>query len=283
MTKTFKILLSVILLTLFVSGALYGQEQVANVVSVEGNLYIQSLNSSDWTLGGENTPLYLDDKLKTDANSYANIEFLSGSLISVNQNTTIQITGIKDATDVTERSFIQNVIITSGEIWAKITQQQEEIEFQTNGGTVAIKGTEFVIEEDPDKEETYVSVLEGTVAFRDKDNNETLYNAGEQVKIALQKIEEVKKFLPQELRKELEDKLDANFINLLNKYLNNLPVDPNNIGPDNLPFDPNNIGPNNLPVDPNNIGPNNNTPNLPYNHNNNVPGFNRSLESYTDR
>ena len=214
--------------------------------------------------------LYLDDKLKTEADSYANIEFLSGGVIAVNQNTTIQITGIRDAEDVTERSFIQNVIITSGEIWAKITKQQEEIQFETKGGVVSIKGTEFVIEEYPDKDETTLSVLEGQVAFRDNNSKETLYNAGEKVKIALQKIEEVKKVLPEELRNELETKLNPEFIKHMTHLLENFPVDPNSLpfDPNSMPFDPNNMpfDPNNMPFDPNNMpfDPNN----MPFDPNN---------------
>jgi len=191
---------------LILPGIACSQEHVADVAAINGTLYVQGANSSEWTQASEKMPLYLDDKLKTEANSYADIVFLTGGQVAINQNTTIQITGITDVADVSERSFIQNIIITSGEIWAKITQQQQEIQFQTKGGVVAIKGTEFVIEENPDTGETSVSVLEGTIVFRGLDAKETLYDAGKHVRMALDSIS-VNEYVPEELKKHLQDRL----------------------------------------------------------------------------
>jgi len=227
MKKVFKIIAFVFIFFAFPYFMASGSEiHVANIVSVSGTVYLQTGNSSDWISVSESMAVTLDDKLKTEANSYADIEFLSGGHVAINQNTTIQITGTGDISDVTERSFIQNIIITSGEIWAKITQQQQEIQFQTNGGTVAIKGTEFVIEENAEKEETTVSLLEGQILFRDPENNETLFNAGDKVKILVKKITDVEKYLPDELRSELKRKFNSGFINFLDRSIFNLPINP---------------------------------------------------------
>ena len=256
MKRTFVMVMVLVLLASFFSSAVYGQEHVASVGKVTGTLYIQQGEGAEWTAAAENTPVYLGDFLKTESDSYADVVFLSGGVIAVNQNTTIQVTGIRDAEDVTERSFIQNVIITSGEIWAKITKQQEEIQFETKGGVVSIKGTEFVIEEDPDKDETKVSVLEGEIAFLDNNNELTLYNAGKQVQVIMNSIT-VNEHIPADLRNELVSEFGG-FGSFVNEMLQNVDQIINDVNTNPNVNIPNNVG----PTGP--VGPTNPPSNFPF-------------------
>ena len=216
-----RLFLSLIILISIISVSL-AEQKIASVSSVSGNLYINNQGASEWSLAQVNTPCYLYDTLKTDSNSYANLEFLTGSIVALNENTTVQITGTQEVTDQTEQSFIQTVIVTTGEIWAKITKQQEEIEFQTNGGVVAIKGTEFVIEENPETEETVVSLLEGEIAFTDNNNSKTFYNAGDEITIAWQGVPVVKHYTPLKLKEKMKNKYEK-FKKFLPEYIENHP------------------------------------------------------------
>lgn len=101
---------------------------------------IQRQGKGDFAPVTPDTIVTVGDIIQTGPNQYANIDFASGGSLAVNQNTTIEVTGIKDAADRTHRSLIENAILQAGETWAKITRQQEEIQFQTHGGVLGIKG-----------------------------------------------------------------------------------------------------------------------------------------------
>ncbi len=222
MKKTSGIILCLAIFMASVIFILPAEEEVAVVGALSGTLYVSHENSSEWDSGYENMPCYLYDTLKTEANSYADIQFATGGLVAVNENTTIQITGTGEVADQTERSLVDTIIITTGEIWAKITQQQEEIQFQTNGGTVAIKGTEFVIEENPETEETVVSLFEGQISFQDNNNQETVYNAGDEITIPWKGVPVVKHYSPRELKDKLKNKY-VKFKEFFQNYLENHP------------------------------------------------------------
>lgn len=178
---------------------------VADVAAVKGRLTVKHANIPNWLDGYEKMPNYLQDTLKTDPDSVADIEFTIGGHLGINKNTTIEITGPRDVKDVTQRSFMKKIIIKSGEVWAKITKQEEKLEFQTEGGVIAIKGTEFVVEEHPDTKETVVSVLDGKIGIQ-RTEGETVYSAGDKVTISWAAVPVVKHYKPEELRKENENK-----------------------------------------------------------------------------
>jgi hypothetical protein len=85
-------------------------------------------------------PIFVNDHVMTLSNSYADVEFLTGGVVAINQSTIIRIDGSRDVTDVTSRDLGQSLMIFIGETWAKITKQQEEEQFDTRGGALGIKG-----------------------------------------------------------------------------------------------------------------------------------------------
>lgn len=239
--------------------------QVATISAMKGTISVMHQTSKTWDKGYEKMPLYVNDVLKTDKGSYADVKFAIGGQVGVNENTTIQITGSRQVSSSGKESFIQKIVITAGEIWAKITKQQEEMQFETKGGVIAIKGTEFVVEVNPDTDETIISLIEGKISFYDLKNIETIFKPGDKGTI-LGGILQIEKFLPQDLKKNLESKFKnlKNILNLINMDPNTIP-DPNSIL-NSLPSDPNhtNFAPqtdptpnpdviNSLPADPNHI------------------------------
>lgn len=197
---------------------------VANVVAINGALTVQRPPNSGWFSGFEQMPDYVQDHLKTDANSLAALEFRVGGRIGINKGTEVEIVGPRDVTDVTKRGTVERLVLRSGTIWAKFAKQHEQFKIQTESTVIGIRGTEFVVETDANKDTT-VSVLEGQVEYttgaqKDAEGTGAQANApgpatgvagpGTKVTIAYQKVPVVKQYAnPDELRKENEQKYPA--------------------------------------------------------------------------
>ena len=90
--------------------------------------------------GIEGVRLYTGDKVYTLGSSYADISFDIGGGVGLNENIVIEIVGPRAVKNVTQTTLIQEAVTSIGELWAKITKQQEEIQFETKGGALGIKG-----------------------------------------------------------------------------------------------------------------------------------------------
>ncbi|MCL5773978.1 MAG: FecR domain-containing protein [Firmicutes bacterium] len=172
MKKNFAVVLALSMIMGFAcSSSSFAQnkdEVVAQVSGIKGKLQVQREGKSAWENAFVKMPDYLNDKLKTDSSSVAAVEFVIGGQVAIDKGTTIEITGEREAKDVTKRSGLKKIILKAGSIWAKITKQQEELQIQTQGGVLGIEGTEFVVETQ-EKKDTTVYCLEGKVAFKTED------------------------------------------------------------------------------------------------------------------
>lgn len=171
MKRIFAIVLIISMMLSFAGSLTFAQnkdEVVAQVSGIKGRLQVQREGKNAWEDAFVKMPDYLYDKLKTDSSSVAAVEFVIGGQVAIDKDTTIEITGEREAKDVTKRSAVKKIILKAGSIWAKITKQQEELQIQTQGGVLGIEGTEFVVETQ-EKKETTVYCLEGKVAFKTED------------------------------------------------------------------------------------------------------------------
>lgn len=84
------------------------------------------------------TDLRPGDRVVTDKNSVAALEFALGGRAAVRPDSQIEVTGERsvDALDPKRSGFK----LTKGGIWAKCGQMQESLEIQTSGGVMGIKG-----------------------------------------------------------------------------------------------------------------------------------------------
>lgn len=143
-----------------------GLEYVANIVAIQGSLSVKRVVSPRWLAGRLNMLTYLKDTLKTDAGSVACIEFLNGSKVSINKNTTVEIISSSAARDVTKRPIVSGMILRAGAVWGTITGTGEDnLKIQTQSGVLGIRGTEFVLESNS-PEDTKLTVLKGEVEFQ---------------------------------------------------------------------------------------------------------------------
>lgn len=140
---------------------------VASVVAIDGKLMLERPGAGKYAAFVQ-MPDYVGDKLTTEKNSVAAVEFVVGGKVGINPNSAIEITGNRSATDASG-----NVLrVTSGAVWAKFDKQKSPLLIRTPSATIGIRGTEFLI--NADNESTTIDVFEGKVAY-------TPTKAGEEV------------------------------------------------------------------------------------------------------
>lgn len=184
--------------------------KVAEVAEIKGTLEVKREKDS-WLTASIKMPAYINDQLRTNSSSVADVEFLIGGHVGIDKNTTIEITGERDIKDITKRTFAQKIVLKAGALWAKFKGQEKDLQFQTQGGVLAIKGTEFVLEEKPDSKQTQVYVLEGEVSYTTP-KEQIIAKAGDKITIPWQDVPVVRHYKPEELKKECEN----NFADLYN-------------------------------------------------------------------
>jgi hypothetical protein len=154
----------------------------ADVISVSGNNFrIKRINSPHYMKGRVNMPNYVRDLLETDGDTVAAIEFTDGSQLGINANTQIEIVSVADAKDITNRGFVEKVVLKSGTIWAKISGRDTKgFKVETGKGVIGVRGTEFIVETDEEGKEK-VTVLSGSVDYTPEGKKTEVLNPGDEI------------------------------------------------------------------------------------------------------
>ena len=97
-----------------------------------------------------NTTGYLKDHFLTDKNTLAALEFLIGGRVGINKDTDVEVVSERSVAD--GKVNAQRIILKNGSLWVKAdaNQLKQPLEIQTSGGVMAIKGTEFTVDEEED-------------------------------------------------------------------------------------------------------------------------------------
>lgn len=191
---TVNIFLAILVVGFSIPAGAQTGDPVARVIRIsDGGRLDYSRQEGRWYQAYLEMKDYVNDKLRTDANSYGSIEFYTGGQVGLNKNTLIEITSESNA----------NVLnLTGGGVWGKFSKQKEKpIEVRTSSGVMGIRGTEFVITEKDGG--TEVSVLEGQVIATPVDGDPIEVNPGMTVLLKLRAVPVVNQQRPEELRKEL--------------------------------------------------------------------------------
>ena len=149
--------LATLSLSLLLVGLCIAEEPVARVQSIKpadktGQAVLTQKRPSD-AKGfrvSVNSTGYLKDHFITDKNTLAALEFLIGGRVGINKDTDIEIVSDRSVAD--GKVSPQRVILKNGSLWVKADAKQlkQPLEIQTNGGVMAIKGTEFTVDQQPD-------------------------------------------------------------------------------------------------------------------------------------
>lgn len=137
---------------------------IARVTDVQGKtLQVQRSGAGNWEKGSKNTPGFIRDHFRTDAQTTAALELLVGARVGIKKNSEIALLSDKEAGTIDGKK-VRKIALSSGGIYAKFHKQEQPITIQTRGGVMGIKGTEFNIDTQDDGQ-TEVTLLEGSVDY----------------------------------------------------------------------------------------------------------------------
>lgn len=173
MVKYFVTLL-VIALTLASSA-----DPVARVQAIDGgrNLFYKEQAQQPEYRAHVEMDTHQGNHLRTDPQSLATLRFFLGGLANIDKGTEVAIVSERDL-DVVSRT----VTVKKGNLWARFDKQKAPIKIQTAGGAMGIRGTEFVVQVDPEGKTT-LSVLEGEIEVFPAVGEVALAGAGSEVRM----------------------------------------------------------------------------------------------------
>jgi hypothetical protein len=135
-----------------------GAQSVAKVKEVEGSLSVLRAGNEQWREARPNMPLKVGDQLATRAESFGVIEYATGVVLRLDENTKVVLTAADEKGAKTMAS--------AGNVWVnmrKLVSQGNEFELSSPTATAAIRGTVFQMTAAQDSS-TDVAVYTGKVA-----------------------------------------------------------------------------------------------------------------------
>lgn len=142
--------------------------QAGKVIDIDGpRLYSNRLTEASWYQAYMGMSTFLKERLRTDGQTQAVIQFYVGGRAGIGRNSSVEIATLKTVEDVKSGGALK---IDSGIFWAKFDKQEKQFQIQTAGGVIGIEGTELLI--GVDGKTTEVMLFEGQVTVTDNDGRE---------------------------------------------------------------------------------------------------------------
>jgi hypothetical protein len=156
-------------------------DMVAKITSFEGTVQVMKKGSTDWKNARPGMPLEVGDQIFTQGESFAEIRYVIGTVLRMDEKTKITLESSSEKT-VKSKSAIGTVWINM----RKLVSTGKEFQVSTPTAVAAIRGTVFDMSYTPDSA-SYVAVFEGKVAVGPSDD---LKKQLEQEKKKSAKVEE---------------------------------------------------------------------------------------------
>lgn len=86
-----------------------------------------------------NTPIHVNDIIKTAPDSSVGVELSVGGKVSVKRNSTVKLVNDGEVR-VLEDGEWRRIVLNSGGAWAKFQKTEKPLTIQTRGGVLGIKG-----------------------------------------------------------------------------------------------------------------------------------------------
>ena len=144
------------------AGPLVAKESttVASVLDIDGpRLMTNRLQESRWFQAYPGMEAFLSEKLRSDPQTTACLEFVIGGRAVIAPDSEVEISGQRGVTQSGN-----TLTVKAGRVWAKIDKQNSQLQIKTSGGVIGIEGTEFLLEVTP-VGETEITMLEGEVSL----------------------------------------------------------------------------------------------------------------------
>jgi hypothetical protein len=152
----------------------------------------------DWTKAVPSTPLMSGDRVKTGEKSFVVIKFIENSILRLQENSEITISGELTA----NKEFSKNVHLTRGELNFDVKKREnEKFEFSTPTSVASIRGTQGLFINGGDSSDVLI-LGAGLVVFTNSISNQSVeVGAGHTARSYANGKIEVKQTTPEELNK----------------------------------------------------------------------------------
>ena len=174
------------LISALVAGPVMAQVTGGRLVSVSGKVWTQA-PGADEIRARAGEQLEPGTKIRTGADSQAEVTFEDGSILIVQSQSSMVLSGIKR-----QQKKKTSILIFFGRIWNKVSRKLgERVSYEVNTPIVVcgVRGTEFEAAVGEDGSVRIV-VGQGTVAVSDAGRHETV-NAGEEIEADVDAVGEV--------------------------------------------------------------------------------------------
>jgi hypothetical protein len=148
-----------------------GDDLQATLTDFEGDVSYQRAHDKEWFSVETGMPLESGDMIRTGADGSAEILIDDGSLLSLEGNAKIELSGLY--VDSTSKKIKTKIYLAIGRLFSNITSmmhKESRFDIQTPTAIVGIRGTDFVVEL-ADAEETDVGVFAGSVYVNSVDDS----------------------------------------------------------------------------------------------------------------
>ena len=191
-------------------GAAATSEGVATLVSSTGEVTYRRTTDPEgrWSAAFPELRNKLLDHVRTGRESVATLEFDIGGRVGVNSNSEIEIVSQRKV-EAVDAGMVDTLIVTGGGIWARINKgQRTQLQVQTSGGVMGIKGTEFTVETDAEGN-SRLTVLEGSVELTPETGDPVMVEPGDVVSFLRTGIRDRVRRPLEELRNQLRGRFAA--------------------------------------------------------------------------
>ncbi|UCG09372.1 MAG: FecR domain-containing protein, partial [Desulfobacterales bacterium] len=130
------------------------EQWAAKILSVQGMVQVRKVGETQWVPVQLNEAYCAGDMVRVNKNSRAAPVLSNESLLRLDQNTTITITGIEK-----EKTFIIDLLKGAAHFFSRFPKRLKVVTPFVNA---AVEGTEFYVRIEP--QQTYLSIFEGRVA-----------------------------------------------------------------------------------------------------------------------
>ena len=146
----FKNLLKIVLITvlMFTSavGALFSQDAIGKVVSLDGTVEAKLDENGQWRALSEKSDIYEKDTIKTGEDSKVDISFVDETNVSIGAETTVKIEKLLCSPAQNHREGKLNVVMGKARFnVGKLFSKDSTFEVRTPTAVAGVKGTSFIV------------------------------------------------------------------------------------------------------------------------------------------
>jgi FecR protein len=155
-------------------------------------------NGKSWAKAAPSTPLMSGDRVRTGENSFVVIKFIENSILRLQENSEITISGEMTA----NKEFSKNVHLARGELDFDVKKREgEKFEFSTPTSVASIRGTQGLLINGGDSSDVLI-LGAGLVVFTNTVSNKSVdVGAGQTARSFANGKIEVKQTTPEELKR----------------------------------------------------------------------------------